>query len=546
MAGRSILSRFKAAANAFAGRQRAPSGRVFPSAKRGYDAAVYDRLTMDWSAPLTTGDAEMRTRLRTLRGRARELERNEPYTMRYLTSLENNIYDHHGITLQSKAADMVGRDPITKTIKWVPDNPDVDAIQCAWKEWCKNPFVTGDMSFNEGGRLALRTMARDGDPLVKFIIDPSMNDFGFGLQLLEPDMIDDYRNEMVPGINGTPQKQIRMGVEVDPYMKAVAYWILKEHPGDQMWWNADGYYSNPLAADGFLHLFRRKRMTQVRDVSWLVCIMRDLKMLDGYDEAAIVAARTGAAKMGFFVQKQADGQPYDGAHDRDGNLITDAEPGALEQLPYGMEFQSFNPDYPHANYDPFVKSRVRRIGAGLNMSYYTLANDLTEVNFSSIRAGILDDREQYKTLQTWWIERFQTPIFLKWLQIGLLNGSIRDKLSGGALPFSKIDKFSRHEFRPRRWPWVDPLKDVQADALAVNNRFTSRGRIVAENSQDDFEDIIQDTQAEESYAKAHNVVLPAPDAPPGDVIGKDLDQGPEGGTPPPKSGKPAKAPNGAG
>lgn len=551
MPKRTLMQRMRAATSAFIERPQSNGQRLgIPHAKagkRGYDAAVYDRLTMDWSAPLSTGDAEIRTRIRTIRGRARELERNEPYTIRYLSSLENNIYDHHGITLQSKAADIAGRDPLTKSVIWKPDNPDADAIQAAWKEWCKNPFVTGDMTFNEGGRLTLRTMARDGDPLVRFIVDPSMNDFGFGLQLLEPDMIDDYRNEMVPaGPDGSAQRQIRMGVEVNPYMRAVAYWILKEHPGDQMWWNSDGYYSNPHDADEFIHLFLRKRMTQVRDVSWLVPIMRDLKMLDGYDEAAIVAARTGAAKMGFFVQKAADGQPYDGAQDTDGNLITDAEPGALEQLPYGMEFQQFNPDYPHANYDAFVKSRVRRIGAGLNMSYYTLGNDLTEVNFSSIRAGILDDREQYKKLQTWWIDRFQTPIFLQWLKYALLTGSIKDKLSGLALPFSKIDKFSLHEFRPRRWPWVDPLKDVQADALAVNNRFTSRGRVVAENSQDDFEEIIRDTAAEEKYAKSLNVVLPSPDAPPADVTGKDLDQAKEPATPPPKTGKPAKAPNGAG
>lgn len=548
MAKPSIIQRVKAAFNGFAA--GAPPSRRFAMPKsglRGYDAASWDRLTLDWNAPLTTGDAEMRTRLRTIRGRARELERNEPYTIRYLTCLENNIYDHHGIAMQSKAADFAGRDAATKSPKVVMDYPDIAAIESAWAEWCKNPFVTGDMTFNEGGRLTLRTMARDGDPLVKFVVDSSINQFGFALQLLEPDMIDDYRNEMIPARNGEGQGQIRMGVEVNSFMKQTAYWILKEHPGDQMWWNSDGYYSDRKDAKDYLHLFKRKRMTQVRDVSWMVGIMRDLKMLDGYDEAAIVAARTGAAKMGFFVQKASDGNPYDGAKDDAGNLITDAEPGALEQLPYGMEFQGWSPEYPHSAYPDFIKSRVRRIGAGLNMSYYTLANDLTEVNFSSIRAGILDDREQYKTLQTFWIDRFQSPIFLQWLQYALLTGSIKDKLSGNALPMSKYDKFALHEFRPRRWPWVDPLKDVQADALAVNNRFTTRGRVVAENSQDDFKDIIRDTAEEETFAESMNVDLPSPLVLPADVkTGGDEAKPASGDTPPAKTGKPAKAPNGAG
>lgn len=553
MAGPSIIARVKAAAKGFVSAGQMTNAKALgvpPMSKRGYNAANYDRLTMDWSAPLTTGDAEMRTRIRTLRGRARELERNEPYTRRFLTCLENNIYDHHGIMLQSKAADIKGRDPVTKEVKWVPDNADISIIECAWKEWCKNPYVSGDRTFNEGGRLTLRTMARDGDPLVKFIVDPSINKFGFAIQALEPDMIDDYRNEMIPGTpNGQPQKQIRMGVEVDPYMKQIAYWLLKEHPGDQMWWNSDGYVSDRHPAADFIHLFKATRWTQVRDVSWLVGIMRDLRMLDGYDEAAIVAARVGAAKMGFLVQKNPEGNPYDGAKDMDGNLITDAEAGAMEQLPFGMEFQSFNPEYPSAAYDPFVKSRVRRIGAGLNMSYYTLANDLTEVNFSSIRAGILDDREQYKALQTFWIDRHETPIFDKWLQYSLLMGALKDPLSGLSLPFSKISKFSRHEFRPRRWPWVDPLKDVQADTLAINNRLTTRGRVIAENSQDDYEEIIRDTAQEEAYAKQNNVVLPSPDVLPSEVM-KGGDQAPPApdAAPKPKggNGKPAKAADGAG
>jgi hypothetical protein len=115
MAKPSFIQRVAAAAKGFASGGAQGSRRMmFPAQRRGYEAANYDRLTMDWSAPLTTGDAEMRTRLRTIRGRARELERNDPYTIRYLTCLENNIYDHHGITLQSKAADIAGRDAQTK------------------------------------------------------------------------------------------------------------------------------------------------------------------------------------------------------------------------------------------------------------------------------------------------------------------------------------------------------------------------------------------------------------------------------------------------
>lgn len=484
-------------------------------AKRLYAGAVYDRLTEDWMSPLTTGDAEMKTRIRTLRGRARELERNEPYTRRFLSRLEDNVYDHHGMTFTSLAGEWKRQQGGGRPVFQL-DESDAWVIQQAYDRWRKNPIVTRDMTLNEAGRLMLRTTARDGDPLAKLVVDSSINEFGFALQLLEPDMIDDYRNEVIRVTNGRGvMSEIRMGVQVDMYFRAEKYWLLKAHPGDQQWWAAQSYASEPHDASGFIHTFHRTRITQCRDVTWLCGIMRDLNMLNGYDEAAIVAARTGAAKMGFFTRDiNAPGEGYQGEQGVDpamgGDKAMDAEPGLIEDLSQtpGMKFTGWDPAYPHENYDPFIKTRLRRIGAGLDMSYYAIANDLTDVNFSSIRAGVLEDRERFKALQSWWINCFETPVFLKWLEISLLNGSLRDPVTQVSLPFSKIEKFKQHKFRPRRWPWVDPEKDAQAAKIAVDNRMKSRSEVIEENSQSTFTDVIEEQAREQKFAASKGVELP--------------------------------------
>lgn len=480
---------------------------------RSYAGANYDRLTEDFLGPLTTGDAEMRTRIRTLRQRARELERNEPYSGRFLTRLEDNIYDHHGMAFESLAGEWKAKGGETA---FVLDKADARTIDRAYAEWKKNPFVTKDMTLNEGGRLALRSAARDGDVFTKWIVDPSVNDFGFALQLLEADMCDDLKNDMVRGPNNRVVSQVRMGVEVDPFFRTTGYWMLKEHPGDQQWWQVDGYQSAQHPASEFLHSFRRRRITQVRDVTWLCSIMRDLKMLDGYDEAAIVAARTGAAKMGFLTRAYNEaGPPYTGDDASDdamgGEKAMDAEPGLIEDLSQspGLKFEKWDPAYPHEQYDAFMKVRLRRIGAGVDTSYYAIANDLTEVNFSSIRAGLLEDREHFKALQSWWIARYEDPIFMKWLEVSLMLGTIRDPVTGASLPFSKLKKFENHNFRPRRWPWVDPEKDVNAAKIAIDNRLKSRTEVIAENSQTTFPDVIEEQRIEQEIADKAGVVLPA-------------------------------------
>jgi len=506
-----ISAGWKAGTQAFKAGQMPRRGAAGPAVKnmRSYTGAIWDRLTEDFLAPLTTGDAEMKTRMRTLRGRARELERNEPYTRRFLSRLEDNVYDYHGIIFNSLAGEW--RMNAMKQAEFVVDEADARIIESAYAEWKKNPFVTGDMTLNEGGRLSLRSTARDGDMLVKWVADKSINDSGFALQIFEGDIIDDYKNELTRSTTGGVENQIRMGVEVDKLFRAVGYWVLKEYPGDQQWWHAEGYWSERHDASDFLHPFKRTRITQVRDVTWLCGIMRDLKMLDGYDEAAIVAARTGAAKMGFITREfNEPGDGYQGQEVEGGDKSMDAEPGLIEDLSQtpGLDFKSWDPAYPHDQYADFVKTRLRRIGAGLDMSYYAIANDLTEVNFSSIRAGLLEDREHFKALQTWWINRFEAPVFLKWLEISLLNGTLRDPINGRPLPFTKLKKFSNHKFRPRRWPWVDPHKDAMANIEAINNRIKSRSSVIEETSQESFEEIIKEQAREQDLAKKMGVELP--------------------------------------
>ncbi len=118
--------------------------------------------------------------------------------------------------------------------------------------------------------------------------------------------------------------------------------------------------------------------------------------------------------MGFYTSP--DGDQYTGDDsDSAGNLVSDVEPGSFEQLPAGMGFESFDPQHPTTAFDAFVRAALRGASAGLNVSYHTLANDLERVNFSSIRSGVLEEREQWRVLQGWYVEQFCDRVFRRWL-----------------------------------------------------------------------------------------------------------------------------------
>jgi len=455
-------------------------GYVKPQ-KRSYNGANVSRLTSDWLSPTTTADEEIRRDLKKLRGRCRELERNNDYVRRYLDGMENNVLGAHGIGLQMKVMDQPGH----------PDRFANSAIEQAWGAWGKaaNCTPTGKMTWRDFQRLALRSCARDGDVLVR-MIRGYRNPFGFALQIIEADRLDSEHNQALPDGN-----EIRMGVEVDPFGKPVAYHILESHPGDT--YAASYRKRQRIPANEIIHIFNQERISQTRGVPWMVSAMTRLQQLAGYEEAEVVAARVSSCKMGWLLKENSEG--YTGEEDpADLNVLMEAEPGTIEELPSGMKFQEWNPSHPTTAYKDFVKTCLRGISAGLGVSYNMLANDLEGVNYSSIRAGVLEEREHFKKVQQWFTDTLVGPVFESWLESSILANQF---------PFNinRFDKMNAPQWKPRRWAWVDPLKDLQANVQAVEAGLKSRRSIVAESGgdvEDVFDQIAMDKQLAEEKGLA--------------------------------------------
>src|SRR5262249_16634524 len=123
-----------------------------------------------------------------------------------------------------------------------------------------------------------------------------------------------------------------------------------------------------------------------------------MHMLNKYQEAELVAAREAACK-GIFIVPAASGT-YDGSNqDSMGRVIEPTEPGMTQVGNPGDSITQLDPNHPTTAYPDFTKSVIRGFSSGLGVSYNSLANDLEGVNFSSIRAGLLEEREEWKAVQ---------------------------------------------------------------------------------------------------------------------------------------------------
>lgn len=467
------------------------TGQFRSAGKRNFSASKIGRATLDWIVSPLSPDAAMRGHLTAIRSRARDLERNNEWVRGFLRSLENNVLGESGITLQMRVKETDGRF----------DEVANDKIEMAFWQWGRpgRCEVSGRLSWVDLQRLVLRCLARDGEVLVRKIRARA----GLRLQIIEADVLDVEDNRRAANGN-----DIRFGVELDSYRRPVAYHLLNHHPGDTTWMGDAAGQKTRVPAEDIIHLFRPERPEQTRGLPWLVASMTRLKMLDGYAEAELMAARTGAAKMGFFTKQTPDG--WTGEIDGDGNLAMDASPGTIEELPPGVDFKSWDTNHPNSGYGEFVKNCLRGVATSLGISYNTLASDLEGVNYSSIRAGLLEEREVWRSIQRFLIEHLCEPVFEEWLTLELLSGRL-------GLPFEKMWKFNAPEFRGRRWAWVDPKKDIEAAVMAVEHRHRSLRDVIAEGGGDIF-DVLRTTKADEELAASLGITLTPATPPPAQVV----------------------------
>lgn len=458
--------------------------------RRAYAAAQQNRLTFDWNAFQTSSDVELKNNLRVVRDRSRALERDNDYFRNYLKMVETNVVGANGIALQMRLENADG----------TPDLTANKIIEAAWELWGypENCTVAKKMSWVDVQDLVMRSTARDGAVLIRKVVGYD-NDFGFALQILECDHLDEQYNVDNLG-NGN---YVKMSVEFDKWGKAIAYYMLTKNPGDLQWSSVyEGKYRVRIPADEIIHAFLVERPSQNREIPWVPSGMMRLRMIEGYELAALVAARQGACKSGFFRNPDPEGV-IPGEQTEHGKIM-EAEPGMFQEIG-NSEFVSYDPTYPHDVYDPFMKRALQGVAAGLpGASYHNLACDLEGVNYSSMRAGTIEEREVWKKIQLWAVCSIVRPIFKEVIKYAILSGKLKMPMSR----YNEIIESAR--FQGRRWPWVDPKNDIEANVLAIKNGVSSRKRVCSELGVD-LDEIIEDTKSENAELSASNLAI-APDA----------------------------------
>lgn len=451
------------------------------SRRDAFDAGAVNRLVSDWITSIRSADAEIKGKFRLIRSRARDLARNNGYLRHYLNLLIANVIGDHGMKLQAMVRSSAGA--------LVPETNR--KIEAAWKDWADGKVtVDGKLGLLELQDLLLATVATDGEVFVRIFTGFPGNPHGIALQPIDADLIDETLN--LPA--EAKRREVRMGVEVDELGAPVGYWVWSRSEDDRSLMPRIRYF---VPAAEMLHLYKPLRVNQTRGVTWFASVLYPVQVLDGYEEAELFAARSGASNMGFF--KTQAGVTAEVELDTKTPIQIEASPASLEKLPAGWEFQSWSPDHPIAAFGLFVKQVLRKIAGGLGVAYNSIGNDLEGVNYSSLKNGLGGERDQWRIHQRWWINSFLRPIYGAWLPMAMLTGTLR-------LESRDPRRYLAARFGARGWPWIEPLKEMQAAILGIKNGLGSRTAFLAEQGVE-FEDVLQALAEEKALAESLGVSI---------------------------------------
>lgn len=428
--------------------------------ERAYAGASKGRVSGGWVAASTSPDSEVATAQPLLRARMRDLVRNNPHAAKAVASWTNNIVGN-GI---------VGRPVLAN------EQQDKKATE-AWAKWCKKCDHDGLMDFYGLQTLAVRIMIESGEVLIrrKWRRATDRVPGNMQIQVIEPDLLDSSRNNYITATGGYTIQ----GVEFDKQHRRVAYWLWPVHPGSIVAVSKNNLVSVRVPAEDVIHMYDRTR-TQVRGVPWGSPSMVAMKDYGDYTEAEQLRKKIEACMVGIVTGGDegdmgvgipvADSE-FAGVYDSAGQPVERFEPGMFAHARGGRDIK-FNQPAATGNYEQFSRVTLHAIAAGFRIPYELLTGELSQVNYSSIRAGLTEFRRLVMAAQSQIVIAMMLDRVGEWFAEAHYLAGLIDTLD---VPFV---------WTPPKFYSVDPLKDVMADLLEVRSGMASLSQKIAERGGD--------------------------------------------------------------
>ena len=453
-----------------------------------YLAAGESRRVRMWRASSAGPNSVNLSGLATIRARARDQIRNNPWGATALDKLTAN-----GIATGIQAKGLWGT-PEQRAAEaalwkrwmavcdadWTCDGYGLQAL--AWREW------------KEAGEVFVRYRARrDGD----------------GLPVpLQVQMIEGEQCPCDLYTTASNGNQVRAGIEFDAIGRRAAYWMYRDHPGDQAV-NYSGSELVRVPADQIEHVYQPKRAGQIRGVPDMTPALLRMFHLDRFSDNVLERQSIANLFAGFYTQTSTEfgeeGSAPMGATaspGADGVELAGLEPGTMQELPPGMDVKFSEPPDAGANYSDFMRNGLMAIAATAGVPYEVLTGDLRGVSDRALRL-ILNEFRRLIEMWQWvtFIPRYCQSGRVRYFDAAVLSGAL--DIPGYADIRAEVTETL---WVPEGWPYSHPVQDVDADIKAIRAGLRSRSSTVLGGGEDP-EQVETEIAADNERADANGFVF---------------------------------------
>lgn len=448
--------------------------------QKNYDSGDYGRLNANWRVSNQSAEMTDRPYRDNIRARARDLERNSDIMNSITSTFVRNVIGG-GYALQART-----------------NNEELNTqIERYWRLWCKkkNCDVTGMQSFQQILRMLVRRKKIDGGILIHKVYT-SDGLIPFKLQCLEVDELD--ASVMNPQEKGN---KVVGGVEMNEYNKPTGYWI-RQYDIDGMTMQLPRY----IPAKDIIYVYQKVRPSQVREVSDMTQTMPRIRDTNEFMTAVSVKQRIEACLSVFIKRNTPSGNSFGRGstpagegekHNYQGKTLT---PGMIMNLNPGDEVQTVNPSGQAADASSYIKLQQRMIGAGQGVSYEATSRDMSESNYSSARQGAIEDDLTYEEDKES-ILQVMDEIYETFIISLVLSGTVSVKDF-----WDNKEEYFEHNWIQAPKRWIDPLKESNANKIAMQTGQKTFKQICAENGMD-WRECIDEMAAVMEYGKEQGIEI---------------------------------------
>jgi len=397
-------------------------------------------------------------------------------------------------------------------------------VRREFKSWSESPecHAQRSMNFGEIQKVAFMSTMLKGDC---FISMPSFSrkgsEYKLKLQIIDAERVSnpDFQANTL---------SMSAGVEKDKKGAPEFYHVANHHPsrydGDKKnEWKKIRIFGEKTGRRNVLHLYENIMPDQTRGIPYLSPVIEQLKMIDRFTEAELMAAVVSSFFTVFITSESGDGNlsPMQPTGEIGGSSSDDSfkmGPGAILGLSPDENVETANPSRPNTAFDPFVKSILRQIAVALELPYELLIKHFTS-SYSASRAAILEAWRFFLARRRWLSQKLCDPIYAAWMDEAVASQRI-------SAPGYFRNPMIRRAYLGASWNGparghIDEQKEITAAEKRIALGVSTGAQETSEINGGDFDKNVNRLQREITLKKEAGMGLDSKTPPPQETIKPD-------------------------